>query len=80
MKGKTVCIVGAGSTGIAVAKVLIEDGFNVTLFDREKELGGIWSRDGSYFGLHAQLVAGFMEFSDMPDPKGIIFVKSRIRN
>jgi cation diffusion facilitator CzcD-associated flavoprotein CzcO len=75
MAGKTVGIVGAGPSGIAVAKCLIEDGFNVTLFDREKQIGGIWSPDGAYIDLQTQLVAGFMEYSDLPDTEGFFFFK-----
>jgi cation diffusion facilitator CzcD-associated flavoprotein CzcO len=71
VKAKTVAVVGAGSSGIVAAKVLIEDGFDVTLFDREKQIGGIWSPDGAYIDLQAQLVAGFMEFSDLTDKEGI---------
>jgi len=68
---KPVTVVGAGSSDIVVAKVLIEHGFSVTLFDREKQIGGIWSPNGAYLDLRTQLVAGFIEYSDLLDTEGI---------
>jgi cation diffusion facilitator CzcD-associated flavoprotein CzcO len=70
MTAKTVAIVGAGSAGLVAAKVLMEDGFNVTLFERQKHIGGIWSPDWAYADLKTQTVAGFMEFSDLHDTEG----------
>jgi cation diffusion facilitator CzcD-associated flavoprotein CzcO len=67
---RTVAIVGAGSAGLAIAKVLMEDGFDVTVFDRQKQVGGIWSPDGAYADLRSQTVGGFMEYSDLRDPQG----------
>lgn len=48
------CVVGAGPAGIVSAKVLIEDGFNVTVFDKYERVGGIWSPGGCYDRLHNQ--------------------------
>ncbi len=45
MTSKTVAIIGAGASGLVTAKALIQDGFDVTIFDRENHLGGIWSPD-----------------------------------
>ena len=38
--GKNVAVVGAGPGGIAVAAFLARDGFNVTVYDKEKKAGG----------------------------------------
>jgi dimethylaniline monooxygenase (N-oxide forming) len=70
MTARTVAIIGAGASGLAAAKVLLEDGFDVTIFDRQKKVGGIWSPDWAYADLHTQLVAGFMEFSNLLDHEG----------
>jgi dimethylaniline monooxygenase (N-oxide forming) len=70
MVGKTVAIVGAGFSGLAAGKVLLQDGFDVTIFDRQKALGGIWSPDWAYVDLHTQAVPGLMEFSNLPDTRG----------
>jgi dimethylaniline monooxygenase (N-oxide forming) len=70
MTAKTVAVVGAGPSGLVAAKVLMDDGFDVTIFDRHKQLGGIWSADWAYADLRTQAVKGFMEFSDLSDPEG----------
>ena len=40
-KSKTVAIIGAGASGLVCAKVLMDDGFKVTIFERQREIGGI---------------------------------------
>ncbi|TPX08828.1 uncharacterized protein E0L32_009768 [Thyridium curvatum] len=42
---KTVCIVGAGPSGLVAAKTLLQQegpGFHVTLFDAQPRIGGLW--------------------------------------
>jgi cation diffusion facilitator CzcD-associated flavoprotein CzcO len=70
MERKSVAIVGAGASGLVAAKVLLEDGFNVTVFDRQRELGGVWSAESAYADLRTQQPAGTMEFSDLFDGEG----------
>lgn len=41
MRTKTVAIIDAGVSGLAAGKVLLEDGFYVTIFDRQKTIGSI---------------------------------------
>lgn len=67
---KTVAIVGAGPAGLVAAKVLLTDGFDVTVFDKNTTLGGIWSFEGSYYNLHTQQPGGTIEFSDLYDGEG----------
>jgi dimethylaniline monooxygenase (N-oxide forming) len=69
-KTKSVAIVGAGACGLVCAKVLLDDGFDVTLFERHQELGGIWCAESAYTNLHAQQPGGTMEFSDLFDGEG----------
>jgi cation diffusion facilitator CzcD-associated flavoprotein CzcO len=69
-KTKSVAIVGAGASGLVCAKVLLDDGFDVTLFDRQRELGGIWSTETAYADLHTQQPGGTYEFSDLFDGTG----------
>ncbi|CAF3096395.1 unnamed protein product [Rotaria sp. Silwood2] len=66
-RSKTVAIIGAGSSGLICAKILLDDGFDVILFDRQEELGGIWSSKLAYADLHTQQPGGLMEFSDIFD-------------
>jgi cation diffusion facilitator CzcD-associated flavoprotein CzcO len=69
-KLKTVAIVGAGPSGLVSAKVLLDDGFDVTLFDRQRELGGIWCAETAYVDLHTQQPGGTYEFSDLVHGEG----------
>ncbi|KAI1134604.1 putative dimethylaniline monooxygenase [Hypoxylon sp. FL0543] len=44
MKGQpTVAVIGAGSSGLSMLKVLREDGFKVTLYERRSQVGGLWA-------------------------------------
>jgi NADPH-dependent 2,4-dienoyl-CoA reductase/sulfur reductase-like enzyme len=72
MKPKTVAIIGAGACGLVCAKVISDDGFDVTLFERQRELGGIWSAESAYANLHTQQPGGTFEFSDLYNGKGIV--------
>jgi hypothetical protein len=39
---KRICVIGAGPSGIAAAKNLLDEGLDVTVFDRGEEVGGNW--------------------------------------
>lgn len=61
------CVVGAGPGGIVTAKVLLENGFDVTVFDKYQQVGGIWSAQGCYDGLASQASHRLFEFADLPN-------------
>ncbi len=61
------CVVGAGPAGIVAAKVLLENGFDVTVFDKYERVGGIWSPGGCYDGLANQSALRLFEFADLPN-------------
>ncbi|MGQ0775767.1 MAG: flavin-containing monooxygenase [Pseudonocardiales bacterium] len=61
------CVVGAGPAGIVSAKVLLENGFDATVFDKYQRVGGIWSPGGCYDGLHNQSARRLFEFADLPN-------------
>ncbi|CAF1056875.1 unnamed protein product [Adineta steineri] len=67
---KILVIIGAGAAGLAAAKVLLQDGFDVAIFEKHSTLSGIWSYEGSYYNLHTQQPGGTMEFSDLYDGEG----------
>ena len=37
-----ICIIGAGSSGIAVAKALTERGLAFECFEKDSDIGGMW--------------------------------------
>ncbi len=47
-----VAIIGAGVSGLQVAKILIEGGFNIKVFEKYQEIGGVWLCN--YPNLHLQ--------------------------
>ncbi len=68
-----VCVVGAGSSGLAAAKNLLEGGFEVDVIERDAELGGNWNygRPGSRVYRSTRMISSksFTQYSDfaMPD-------------
>lgn len=61
-------IIGAGLSGLVTAKTLLEEGFDVTLFEQDEEVGGVWARSRRYPGLHTQNPRDTYAFSDFPMP------------
>lgn len=49
------------------AKVLLEDGFDVVVYEKYTEIGGIWAPGGCYHGLHNQAAEGMFQFADLPN-------------
>src|SRR4029434_4878493 len=65
---KRVCVIGAGLAGLAAAKVLKQDGFEIMVFEKESELGGVWAASRTYPGLRANNSRDSYAFSDFPYP------------
>ena len=42
-RSQSICVIGAGSSGLAAAKNLKEQGFDVDVLERERDLGGNWN-------------------------------------
>ena len=74
---QAVAIVGAGPAGLGVAVELIADGFDVVIYERHDDVGGVWDIDnpGSPMYDSAHLIssrgrsgfAGFPMPADYPD-------------
>src|SRR5918994_3665697 len=70
----SVCVIGAGSSGIAAVKALHAAGFAFDCFEASDRVGGNWvykNRNGmssAYRSLHINTSRGRMEFSDFPMP------------
>jgi len=62
-------IVGAGLSGLVTAKTFLEEGCEVTVFETEDEVGGVWARSRRYPGLATQNPRDTYAFSDFPMPK-----------
>ena len=65
---RTVGIVGAGFAGLSTAKVLKTFGFEVTVYDKAPDVGGVWSATRRYPGLTTQNPRTTYALSDFPMP------------
>lgn len=64
-----VAIVGAGFAGLGTARMLLRCGFDVTVFERAPDVGGVWSRTRRYPGLRTQNDKGSYAFAELPMPR-----------
>ncbi len=66
---RTVCVIGAGISGLVTAKVLTRDGFDVTVFEKAPTIGGVWAPSRAYPGLRANGSQKSFSFSDFRYPE-----------
>ena len=66
-----VCVIGAGPSGLTTIKQLLDEGHDVTCFERNDNIGGIWYRKGddtgqmkAYDNLVLTISMKLMSFSD----------------
>lgn len=74
---KTVCVIGAGVSGLAAAKAFSKRGHHVTIVEKSGDLGGVWEPARSYPDVQTQSPKELYRYTDraMPDsypewPKG----------
>lgn len=71
-----VCIIGAGSSGIAVAKAMKDRGIPFDCFEKGDQVGGNWyfrntnGMSAAYESLHINTDSRLMEYRDYPMPEG----------
>ena len=63
-----IAIVGAGFAGLSTAKTLKAFGHEVSVFEKEFDVGGVWSATRRYPGLTTQNVRSTYALSDFPYP------------
>lgn len=61
-------IVGAGVSGIVTARMLTEAGFDVVVFEKAADVGGVWSASRAYPGIGTQDDGRSYAFSDAALP------------
>lgn len=71
-RGDTICVIGAGSSGLAAIKNLTERGFKVDCYERETGIGGAWNwrhdRSPMYASTHLISSKPLTQFPDFPMP------------
>jgi dimethylaniline monooxygenase (N-oxide forming) len=74
MTTKRVCIIGAGSSGIAVAKALKQKGLDFDCFEKGSDIGGNWRYNNdngvsaAYRSLHIDTSRKNLQYPDFPTP------------
>lgn len=83
MAGRT-CIIGAGSSGVTVAKALKDTGEQFDIFEKGSQIGGMWrygndnGRSSCYASLHIDTSRPNLGYSDFPiDPAMPDFLSHR---
>jgi len=66
---KNVCVIGGGVAGLVSAKVLKNNGFDVTVFEKEPGIGGVWAETRAYPGLRSNNPKEAYAFSDFDYPE-----------
>lgn len=64
-----IAIIGAGFAGLGTAKVLRQDGHDVTVFEKAPDVGGVWSSTRRYPGVRTQNNKGTYALSDLKMPR-----------
>ncbi len=64
----SVCVIGAGVSGLVAAKIFSQEGAKVTVFEKEPDLGGVWTPRRVYPSLTTQTPGNQYAFSDFPMP------------
>lgn len=66
---KKIAIVGAGFAGLSTAKLLRDHGYDVTVFEKEPDVGGVWAASRRYPGLTTQNPRDTYNLSNFPMPR-----------
>jgi dimethylaniline monooxygenase (N-oxide forming) len=75
-RSRRVAVIGAGASGICMAKHLIESGVDITVFEAGTQIGGLWVFENdsgcspAYKTLHINSPRSLTEFPDHPLPAG----------
>ncbi|XP_065288865.1 flavin-containing monooxygenase 5-like [Dermacentor albipictus] len=79
MSKKEVCVVGAGSSGLTCSRQMLDYGFDVVLYERSADIGGLWAYhdddvEGRASVMRTTVINTSKEmsaFSDYPMPKDV---------
>jgi dimethylaniline monooxygenase (N-oxide forming) len=72
-----VAVIGAGASGLAAAKCLLEEQLEVVIYEQAPQIGGLWNYDDTlpdgggamYRSLHTNTSKDTLSFSDFPLPE-----------
>lgn len=80
-----VCVIGTGPAGLTTIKQLLDEGHEVTCFEKQPDLGGLWCRNGddadqtkAYDKLILTISIRLMAFSDfMPEGERVFYTREK---
>lgn len=64
-------MIGAGLSGLVAAKTFLSKGHDVVVYERGKDLGGVWELSRSYPGIQTQTPRDLYSYTDFPMPKNL---------
>jgi dimethylaniline monooxygenase (N-oxide forming) len=68
--GKRIAIIGAGRSGLLIARHAFENGLEPTIFERTSQIGGLWSEHTAIWsGLYTNITKYSMTLVDHPWPE-----------
>lgn len=65
---KKIAIIGAGLSGLCSAKTFLQEGYDVSIFEKGASLGGVWAKERSYPLVRTQTTRDEYAFSDFKMP------------
>lgn len=68
MNTKRIAIIGGGFRGVGCLRVLVQQGYQVDLFEKNDDVGGVWHSSNNYQGLSIHTPAKLNQFFDFPYP------------
>jgi dimethylaniline monooxygenase (N-oxide forming) len=68
---KRIAVVGGGLTGIGCLAELVRAGHDVSMYERNDDIGGVWHPSNCYSGLALHGASAAFEYHDFPLPAGI---------
>lgn len=77
LRSRRYAVIGAGAGGLCAAKYLLENGFNVTVYEIGTEIGGLWCYENdnglssAYKTLHINTAKDLTAFSDFGFPDNV---------
>jgi cation diffusion facilitator CzcD-associated flavoprotein CzcO len=64
---ETVCVIGGGVSGVVTARVLLDEGVNVTVLEKTSKLGGVWAENYAGFGVQTPCALYHFPDEKLPD-------------
>jgi dimethylaniline monooxygenase (N-oxide forming) len=68
---KKIAIIGGGFRGVGCLKVLKDKGYEVDLYEKNDDVGGVWHPSNNYKGLRIHTPAKLNQFENFPYPDNI---------